>query len=75
MTPEKALWDILGAIADKEGLSVIYGKEYINHWPASMFETLKESGMLQEAQPTYSIYCDGCEENCMEPVHVFPKKH
>jgi hypothetical protein len=44
----------------------------VKDWPSDSLDILVESGLLQQAQPMATIECDGCEENCMMPVTVYP---
>lgn len=44
----------------------------VNGWPTGALDMLVTSGLLQLAQPMATIECDGCEENCIMPVVVYP---
>lgn len=44
----------------------------VKNWPAGTLEVLLISGLLRTAQPMTSIECDGCEENCIMPLVVYP---
>jgi len=44
----------------------------VNAWPTGSLGVLVASGLLKPAQPMATIECDGCEENCMMPVEVYP---
>lgn len=44
----------------------------VKDWPAGALDVLVTNGLLQPAQPTAAIECDGCEENCIMPVTVYP---
>jgi hypothetical protein len=44
----------------------------VRDWPPGALDGLVASGLLQPAQPMSVIECDGCEENCMMPVTVYP---
>lgn len=45
----------------------------VKNWPAGALDVLITSGLVQPAQPTATIECDGCEENCInKPVVVYP---
>lgn len=44
----------------------------VKDWPSGALDVLMAGGLLQPAQPAAAIVCDGCEENCMMPVTVYP---
>ena len=44
----------------------------VKDWPAGALDVLVTSGLIQPAQPMSTIECDGCEENCIMPVTVYP---
>lgn len=44
----------------------------VKDWPAGALDVLETSSLLQQAQPMATIECNGCEENCMMPVVVYP---
>ncbi len=44
----------------------------VKEWPSGALDMLVISGLLQPAQPMTTIECDGCEQNCMMPVTVYP---
>jgi len=46
----------------------------VKGWPAGALDVLVTSGLIQQAQPMATIECDGCEENCIMPVTVYPAK-
>ena len=50
----------------------IFGADEVAEWPESAHEVLVKSGLLERAEPTRVIECDGCERNCFMPVHVRP---
>ncbi|OIQ76483.1 hypothetical protein GALL_418330 [mine drainage metagenome] len=44
----------------------------VKNWPAGALDGLVANGLLQPAQPAATIECDGCEENCIMPVTIYP---
>jgi hypothetical protein len=50
----------------------IFGADEAAQWPGGALEALIKSGLLERAEPTRVIECDGCERNCFMPVHVRP---
>lgn len=51
---------------------VLFFWDELKRWPSGALDNLIKSGILQQAQPMSSIECDGCEENCVMPVIVYP---
>lgn len=44
----------------------------VKDWPPGALDALLTNSLLQPAQPAATIECDGCEENCIMPVTVYP---
>jgi hypothetical protein len=44
----------------------------VSAWPKGKLDCIVKIGLLHEAQPMTDIECDGCEENCMMPVNIYP---
>jgi len=50
--------------------NAIFSQDEIENWPSHMFEIFKRNHLIQLAEPAKSIECDGCEQNCIMPVHT-----
>lgn len=59
------------AYADSEKGAFFFWDE-VKDWPSSTLDILVSSGFLQPAQPMDTVVCDGCEENCIMPVVIYP---
>lgn len=44
----------------------------VKDWPAGALDGLVANGLLKPSQPMTTVACDGCEENCIMPVTVYP---
>ena len=40
--------------------------------PDDVWATMAQLKIVQQAQHAKSVICDGCEENCVRPVHIYP---
>ncbi|MDP3498157.1 MAG: hypothetical protein Q8R84_10950 [Candidatus Nitrotoga sp.] len=54
-------------------IGAIFFWDEVKDWPAGALDVLVTNGLLQQAQPTAAIECDGCEEKCInKSVVVYP---
>lgn len=44
----------------------------VKNWPDNKRALFEKIGLLNAAQPMTDIECDGCEENCIMPVNIYP---
>ncbi|MCP3679759.1 MAG: hypothetical protein GY782_05630 [Gammaproteobacteria bacterium] len=44
-------------------------------WPASGFQWGIEVKLIQAASPAKTVFCDGCEQDCLMPVMIRPAIH
>lgn len=51
---------------------VLFFWDEVSGWPSGTLDILVNGGVLRQAQPIATIECDGCEENCVMPVTVYP---
>jgi hypothetical protein len=72
MNTDSLLQEILTRLEDSQGQPVMFSWDEVKGWPEGTLESLKAAGMLRRAPHAKSLECDGCEENCNMPVHVFP---
>lgn len=40
--------------------------------PDDVWATMAQLKIVQQAQHAKSVICDGCEENCVRPTHIYP---
>src|ERR1700730_11409978 len=72
MTEGDLLEHIFERLCRADSGEAIFGADEAAHWPENALEVLIKSGLLECAEPTQVIECDGCERNCFMPVHVRP---
>jgi hypothetical protein len=51
---------------------VLFFWDEVKRWPSGALDSLVKGGVLRQAQPMAVVECDGCEENCVMPVVVYP---
>lgn len=44
----------------------------VKSWPDNKLAFFEKIGLLKAAQPMTDVECDGCEENCIMPVNIYP---
>lgn len=66
---------MLNRLAYADSAVVFFSWDEIKDWPSDTFELLKKHGILQFAQPMNILECDGCEENCIMPVTIYPTEN
>jgi len=64
------LADLLDRVAAMNGRPVFFSREELAEWPEEVVRTLQEKGFLRKAPFSRTTPCDGCEEQCVMPVHV-----
>ncbi len=52
--------------------NAFFSWDEIKDWSPGVLNELVASKLLQPAQPVSVVECDGCEENCIMPVTVYP---
>ena len=72
MTEGGLLEHIFERLSRADSGQEIFGADEAARWPGGALEALIKSGLLERAEPTQVIECDGCERNCFMPVHVRP---
>jgi hypothetical protein len=72
MTESGLLEHIFERLSRADSGEEIFGADEAAQWPGGALEALIESGLLERAEPTHVIECDGCERNCFMPVFVRP---
>lgn len=74
MTSADILNTLLERLVASPANQAIFCADEITEWPADLVASLIDIGMLRQAAPASVVECDGCEENCLMPVHVYPAK-
>jgi hypothetical protein len=72
MTESGLLEHIFERLCRADSGEEIFGADETAQWPGGALEALIKSGLLERAEPARVIGCDGCERNCLMPVHVRP---
>ncbi|TXI38903.1 MAG: hypothetical protein E6Q59_05830 [Nitrosomonas sp.] len=52
--------------------SAFFSWDEVKGWPPGVLDELVAISLLQPMQPVNVIECDGCEENCIMPVTIYP---
>lgn len=52
--------------------SVSFYFDEMKEWPATILASFISIGIIKRAEPAKTLICDGCEEMCLMPVHLFP---
>lgn len=53
----------------------MFSKDETQEWPTNIINILLQQEMIRKAQPAKIVECNGCEQNCIMPVHVFPTEN
>jgi hypothetical protein len=72
MTESDLLEHIFERLSRADSGQEIFGADEAAQWPGGALEAFIKSGLLERAEHTRVIECDGCERNCFMPVHVLP---
>ena len=70
MTESDLLEHIFERLSRADSGQEIFGADEAAQWPGDALEALVKSGLLERAEPTRVIECDGCEGNCFMLVFV-----
>lgn len=70
VNPLHVILERLGFAAPAQG--TFFPWDEVKKWPPGALGALLANGLLQPAQPAATIECDGCEENCMMQVTIYP---
>ena len=70
MTLHDLLHIILERLCFSNNQQAIFCFDETREWPSDALATFVESGILQPTQDAKTIYCPGCEENCIMPVVI-----
>lgn len=66
----KAFVELVARLSVKAGAPVTIGEDERSEWPPDAVQAMQRQGLLAKAAPATSIVCDGCEEQCVMPVHT-----
>jgi hypothetical protein len=53
---------------------VLFSWDEVKKWPSGALDCLVSGGLLRQTQPMPVVECDGCEQNCLMPVVVYPAR-
>lgn len=70
MTALEAFAELVARLSVKAGASVTIGEDERSEWPPDAVQAMQRQGLLAKAVPATSIVCNGCEEQCVMPVHT-----
>lgn len=70
MTIEEVLRELLWRVGSEEARPL--SGNQVCHWPEGLVPALEKAGWLKAMEPSTTVACPGCEDNCTEPVHVLP---
>ena len=63
---------LLRQLAAVDGDTLLISHEERIEVPDDVWATMAQLKIVQQAQHAKSVICDGCEENCVRPVHIYP---
>ncbi len=70
VNPPQVVLERLGYADPAKG--ALFFWDEVKNWSPSTLDLMITNGLLQQAQPMTTIECDGCEENCIMPVTIYP---
>jgi hypothetical protein len=70
MTSIDALLELLGRVGACRSAAVLVNDEEFFQWPRAAVKAMKSQRLLVKARPASSAICQGCESNCVMPVHT-----
>jgi hypothetical protein len=69
MSPIDAMLELLGRVDACRGAPVLVNDEELLQWPGTAVKAMKSQKLLTKARPASSAICQGCERECVMPVH------
>jgi len=72
MTPQDALFELLGRVGASQGATVLVNDDELSQWPSAAVKAMKSQKLIAKARPASSAICPGCEDDCAMPVHTLP---
>jgi hypothetical protein len=70
VTALEAFTELVARLSIKAGAPVTIGEDERGEWPPDAVLAMQRQGLLAKAAPAISMVCDGCEEQCVMPVHI-----
>lgn len=64
-----ALLGLLNRVGAIQGKAVFVNDEDLLQWPEAATKAMKSQKLIVKARPASSTVCQGCESNCVMPVH------
>jgi hypothetical protein len=68
-----ALQELFKRVGACQGDPVLVDAEELDQWPSVAVKAIKSQRILVKTRPASSVICRGCEDECVMPVHTFPK--
>lgn len=65
-----AILDVLARVGANQGGAVLVSEEELNCWPEAAIKAMKSQHVLVKASPAATVVCNGCEQECIMPVHT-----
>ena len=62
---------LLRQLAAADGNTLLISNEERVEVPDDVWTTMVQLKIVQQVQHAKSVICDGCEENCVSPVHIY----
>jgi len=69
MTAIDTLLELLNRIGACQGKAVFVNDEELLQWPRAAVKAMKSQKLIVKARQASSAICDGCERDCVMPVH------
>src|SRR5688572_28663189 len=74
MTAYEILSELVRRMSGSRTSEAVFHDDEISEWPSGLLDLLVRLELLRAAQPAVFVECDGCEERCTMPVHVYPEQ-
>jgi hypothetical protein len=68
------LAQLLQRLGESADADAFFGADEVLDWPEGTLDALTGAGLLRPAPAARILECSGCEENCLQPVHVVPSE-
>jgi hypothetical protein len=72
MTANELLKELFNRLEAAQEPTVKIGWEEVESWPEGRLEQFIAAELLKPADKAKAIICNGCEEQCLRPVHIYP---
>jgi hypothetical protein len=72
MTANELLKELFNRLEAAQEPTVKIGWGEVESWPEGRLEQFIAAELLKPADKAKAIICNGCEEQCLRPVHIYP---